>query len=127
MSSMDISASALTAHRQRLDLIATNLANAETTRTSTGGPYMRQQAVFNSDPAGGVTVSDVIRDSRPPRQVYQPGHPDANPDGYVAMPNVNVVEEMVDLVAATRSYEANLTVLNASKSMVRKALEIGRG
>jgi flagellar basal-body rod protein FlgC len=128
MSSIDVSASALAAQRLRLDLIASNLANAETTRTGEGdGPYKRMQAIFEAADDGGVTVRDVIADPRPPQLVYQPGHPDADANGYVAMPNVNTVEEMTDLVSATRSYEANVTALNASKAMTRKALEIGRG
>lgn len=128
MSSMDISASGLAAQRLRLDIIANNLANAETTRTPEGGPYRRLTPVFQTQPDGeGVTVTEVTTDPRPSRTIYQPGHPDADAKGYVQMPNVNTVEEMVDLVAATRSYEANVTALNASKSMVRKALEIGRG
>ncbi|MHB9130789.1 MAG: flagellar basal body rod protein FlgC [Armatimonadota bacterium] len=128
MSSIDISATGLAAQRRRLDLIAENLANAETTRTPEGGPYKRQVAVFTANgESGGVTVSEVVQDTRPSRNVYQPGHPDANAEGYVQMPNVNGIEEMVDLVSATRSYEANVTALNASKAMTRKALEIGRG
>lgn len=127
MSSIDTSASALAAQRLRLNLIANNLANVETTRTSDGdGPYQRLQAIFEASPDGGVIVREVLADPRPPQLVYQPGHPDADANGYVAMPNVNAVEEMTDLVAATRSYEANVTALNASKAMTRKALEIGR-
>ena len=128
MSSIDVSGSGLSAQRRRLDLIAENLANAETTRTPEGGPYRRQSPVFATDlMQGGVVVSDVVADPRPPRTVYQPGHPDADAAGYVRMPNVEVVEEMVDMISATRSYEANVTALNAAKSMTRKALEIGRG
>ncbi|MHB9025440.1 MAG: flagellar basal body rod protein FlgC [Armatimonadota bacterium] len=125
--SMDISASGLSAQRTRLDLIAENLANAETTRTPEGTPYKRRQAVFSLKPEeGGVEVSGIVEDARAPRLVYEPGHPDANAEGYVQFPNVNAVEEMIDLVSATRAYEANVTALNASKSMTRKALEIGR-
>ncbi len=128
MSSIETSASALTAQRLRMDLIANNLANAETTRTPDGGgPYQRMQAIFEAAADGGVVVREVQADPRPPQLVYQPGHPDADAHGYVAMPNVNTVEEMTDLIAATRSYEANVTALNASKAMTRKALEIGRG
>ncbi|HEX2949678.1 MAG TPA: flagellar basal body rod protein FlgC [Armatimonadota bacterium] len=128
MSSIDISASGLSAQRLRLDLIASNLANAETTRTSAGGPYKRLQAVFEAnDEDGGVRTADVVQDDRAPRLEYMPGHPDANAQGYVSMPNVNTVEEMVDMISATRSYEANVTALNASKAMTKKALEIGRG
>lgn len=128
MSSIDISASGLAAQRLRLDVIARNLANAETTRTPEGGPYKRLQAIFEADEEnGGVRTKEILQDPRAPRQVYMPGHPDANKQGYVEMPNVNTVEEMVDMISATRSYEANVTALNASKAMTKKALEIGRG
>jgi flagellar basal-body rod protein FlgC len=133
---MRISASGLTAERFRLDLIAGNLANINTTRTAEGGPFRRQTAVFAEElskaragmpVSAGVRVAGVARDGTPPQLVYDPGHPDANEDGYVAMPNINVINEMVDLITATRSYEANVTALNAYKSMFLKALEIGRG
>ena len=132
-SPLDISASGLSAQRRRMDTIAENIANAETTRTAQGGPYRRKQVVFQAIPTapggtgGGVTVTEVATDPRPPRLVYRPGHPDANAEGYVRMPNVNILEEMVDMVSATRSYEANVAALNAAKQMTRKALEIGRG
>ncbi|NLW07552.1 MAG: flagellar basal body rod protein FlgC [Clostridia bacterium] len=135
-----ISASGLTAERLRLDLIANNLANINTTRTDRGGPYRRQVAVFAekldkalgrskgpSAAAGrGVEVAAIVADNTPPRLVYDPAHPDAGDDGYVALPNIDVVMEMVDIIAATRAYEANVTVLNAAKAMSLKALEIGR-
>ncbi len=127
MSTFDISASGLAAQRVRLDVTANNLANAETTRTPQGGPYQRQQVVFEAGLREGVGVVQISPDSRPSQKAYRPGHPDADAEGYVQMPNVNAVEEMVDLVAATRSYEANVTALNASKGMIKKALEIGRG
>ena len=131
------SASALTAQRLRMDVISNNLANANSTRTADGGPYRRQMAVFESreefkrnldgkltkSPAG-VKVSRILQDEAPFRLVYDPGHPDANPDGYVAMPNVNTIQEMTDMISATRSYEANVTVINAIKGMAAKALEI---
>jgi len=128
MSSLDISASGLSAQRRRLEVIARNLANAETTRTPEGGPYRRQMVVFTEalDQAG-VQVAEVVDDPTPGKQIYEPGHPDANPQGYVTMPNVSVMTEMVDMIGATRSYEANVTALNATKSMIRKALELGRG
>jgi flagellar basal-body rod protein FlgC len=132
ISSFDVSASGLSAQRRRMDVIAQNIANAETTRTAAGGPYRRQQVVFEAAPetadgvGGGVTVTEVATDPRPPRLVYRPGHPDAGPDGYVRMPNVNILEEMVDMVSATRSYEANVAAIDAAKQMMRKALEIGR-
>lgn len=135
--SMAISASALTAERLRMDLIASNIANMNTTRTASGGPYRRKVAVFAEKleqamsrgrelTGSGVTVAKIVEDQSPPRLVYDPSHPDANQDGYVAMPNINVINEMVDLITATRAYEANVTVLNAGKTMALKALEIGR-
>lgn len=131
------SASALTAQRLRMDVISNNLANANSTRTAEGGPYRRQMAVFASreefkqDLAGrlaktpsGVKVTEIRHDDSPFRQVYDPGHPDANQDGYVLMPNVNTIQEMTDMISATRSYEANVTLINSVKSMAAKALEI---
>lgn len=141
-SSMDISSSALTAERTRMNLISSNLANANSTRTAEGGPYKRKDAVFASTPAAGsfksalqkasqispmgVEVVQVVEDQNPPRLQYDPSHPDADPQGYVAMPNVNVVEEMADMIAATRTYEANVTAVQAAKSMALKTLEISR-
>ena len=126
------SASALTAERLRMDLIANNIANVNTTRTPEGGPFQRQLAVLmprrGKDPnvGMGVRAVGIAQDNNPPRLVYDPGHPDANPEGYVAMPNVHVVTEMVDLITASRAYEANVTAINAAKEMAVKALEIGR-
>jgi len=125
--SIDLSATALSAQRQRMDVIAQNIANAETTRTPEGGPYRRQQVVFTLDDAGGVEVTEVVEDPRPPRLVYQPGHPDADAAGYVALPNVNLVEEMVDMISAMRSYEANVTAISAAKTMDQRALDLGSG
>ena len=141
-STLEISSSALRAQRMRLDAIASNLANANTTRTDAGGPYKRRDVVvvsqqidsnFGSTLAAmgeervrqGVKVVDVVEDERPPRLVFQPGHPDANDDGYVAFPNVNPVTEMVDLLTASRAYEANVQVVNATKRMSEAALRIG--
>lgn len=142
--SLDVSASALTAERTRMNLISNNLANANATRTADGGPYKRKDAVFatqqtkqsfseklekatkNGVPPEGVQVVEIIEDQRPPRLQFDPSHPDANQDGYVAMPNVNVVEEMADMMAATRAYEANVTAVQAAKSMALKTLEISR-
>lgn len=139
-----ISASALTAERLRMDVISNNIANANTTRTMDGGPYIRQRVVFapRFDPSPifaplsatmtqdglpvGVRVTGIEKDPSPPRMVYDPGHPDANTEGYVAYPNVNVVNEMVDLISATRAYEANITAFNATKSMALQALGIGK-
>ena len=127
MDAFDISASGLSAQRARLDLIAGNIANVETTRTPAGGPYRRVQAVFGSrENPGGVEVMGTTVDPRPPRMVYQPGHPDADAEGFVAYPNVNIVEEMVDLVSAKRSYEANAAAFNAAKAMAQRAIELGR-
>jgi flagellar basal-body rod protein FlgC len=144
---LEVSASGLTSERLRLDLIANNLANVNTTRTPDGGPYQRQMAVVASRPAetgsfgsaassspsastgaggNGVRVLGITRDSTPPVRKYDPAHPDADAAGYVLLPNVNVVTEMVDLISASRAYEANVTAMNAVKQMMLKALEIGR-
>lgn len=135
----DISATALTAERLRMDLISNNIANANTTRTKEGGPYTRKVPVFmevidevmNADgrmvsrPAG-VKVVRIKPDENPPRLVYDPSHPDANTDGYVLYPDINPVVEMVNLISASRSYEANVTAFNSAKDMYRAALDIGR-
>lgn len=136
--------SALDSQRQRLNIIAGNLANAESTRSPNGGPYIRRDVVFQTtsvdrpfhsvftsafqDPAepAGVRVTDIVQDDRPLRVVYEPGHPDADEKGYVHLPNVNPVEEMVNLISATRAYEANLAVLETGKTMALRALEMGR-
>jgi flagellar basal-body rod protein FlgC len=137
-----ISASGLRAQRLRMDVIAANLANAQSTRTPEGGPYRRRDVVLEATSAGesfedlltpggapsaAVRVARIVTDQHPPQLVFDPGHPDANADGYVAMPNVNVVTEMVDMMAATRAYEANVTALNATKRVLEAALDIGRG
>lgn len=144
--SFSINASALTAQRLRMDVISSNLANAETTRARIENgqavPYRRKTVVFtpqnesfegmlraqmNGESGGqGVRVAAVREDQSPLKRVYNPTHPDANAEGYVFMPNVDVTREMVDMLAATRSYEANVTAINASKAMIMKALEIGR-
>lgn len=129
-----VSASGLQAQRTRMNLIASNMANAHTTRTENGGPYKRKDAVFSTEPikaasAGwleGVKVADVVEDQTPPQMIYDPGHPDADKDGYVAMPNVSVIEEMANMMMASRAYEANVAVFNMSKTMIIKSLEIGR-
>ncbi|MBA1333848.1 MAG: Flagellar basal-body rod protein FlgC [Firmicutes bacterium] len=143
---LNISASGLTAQRLRMDVIAKNIANANTTRTENGLPYRRQVVVFEENSRdlpfseylsgesrklfprldGGVKVTAIKEDKSPYKVVYDPGHPDADQDGYVRMPNVDVVTEMVNMISATRAYEANVTALNATKSMAMKALEIGR-
>lgn len=129
--SLNTVASALTAQRLRMDTIAGNLANAQTTRTDKGGAYRREMVVFEAktartaDGAGtGVRVAGIIEDQSPLRMVYDPEHPDANPQGYVAFPNVNPVTEMTDMISATRSYEASITVAQAIKGAAAKAMEI---
>jgi flagellar basal-body rod protein FlgC len=135
-SSFDISASGISAQRTRMDVIANNIANADSTRTPEGGPYRRQRVTFRSvyDQAmgnravpAGVAVEGVSADPTDFQMVYDPGHPDADPSGYVKKPNVNVVEEMVDMISATRAYEANVTVMNATKSMIASGIELGKG
>lgn len=137
LSSLDISVSALTAQRMRMDVISQNVANATTTRTADGQPYRRRVVVMSERQApfasalnqargNGVVVSSIVEDASAFEYKYDPEHPDANEQGYVAMPNVDEVEEIIDLMSATRSYEANVTVLNATKSMAMKALELGR-
>ncbi|NBU21667.1 flagellar basal body rod protein FlgC [bacterium] len=141
-SSMRVSASGLDAQTKRMNTISSNIANAETTRTAQGGPYRKKDPVFAAqtdresfgeilqneldENVQAVQVVDIAEDEKPPRMVYNPGHPDANPEGYVAMPNVNPVEEMANMISAQRSYEANVTAMGAAKSMAQKALEIGR-
>lgn len=136
----DVSASALRAQRIRLDTISSNLANVETTSTPEGGPYKKKSVYFQSQSLSfkehldgnlrnsiqGVEVSKILEDQDEPQLVYNPSHPDAREDGYVAMPNVNVLKEMVDMTSATRAYEANTTVIKSAKRMALKALEIGR-
>lgn len=141
---IDISATGLTAERLRMDIISKNIANANTTRTSSGTPYRRQVPVFKEASShlsfseqlevakgkrqggNGVEVTAIKEDKTPFKKVYEPGHPDADENGYVQMPNVDIVSEMINMISATRAYEANVTSLNASKSMAMKALEIGR-
>jgi flagellar basal-body rod protein FlgC len=145
--SLDISASALSAERLRMDVTAENLANAQSTRTANGGPYRRKEVVLESTGGGGfagalasarasgassggadggVRVSGIVEDQTPNRLVYDPSHPDANAQGYVSMPNVNPVTEMVDLISASRSYEANVTAMQTSKQMFTKTLDLLR-
>ncbi|MDI6799980.1 MAG: flagellar basal body rod protein FlgC [Actinomycetota bacterium] len=124
-SSLDIGASGLTANRLWMDTISSNIANINTTRTAEGGPYKRQVVAFTpKGDSGGVRVSSISQYNGEPRLGYDPGHPDADTDGYVAMPDINIVIEMVNMVSATRAYEANVTVMSVAKSMFLKALEI---
>jgi flagellar basal-body rod protein FlgC len=140
-SALDISSSAMSAERTRMNLISSNLANANSTRTAEGGPYKRKDAVFTATPLAGtftnamnqansrlsrVDVTGIVEDSSSPRMQYDPTHPDADVKGYVALPNVNVIEEMADMISATRTYEANVTAAQAAKSMALKTLELGR-
>jgi flagellar basal-body rod protein FlgC len=142
--SFNISASGLTAQRLRMDIISDNISNVNTTRTSDGGPYRRKVPVFaekkssfndllhnkmssGDDVGGGVRVSAITEDQSPFRMVYKPQHPDANQEGYVAKPNVNITTEMVDMISASRAYEANVTALNTSKKMIMQGLKIGQG
>jgi len=140
---LDIGASALTAQRLRMDTISQNIANANTTRTEDGTPYRRRLVVFQERSQGipfseylsassreryigkGVKVAAVVEDASDFKRVYDPGHPDADEEGYVAMPNVDIITEMVNMISATRAYEANVTSINTTKSMALKALEIG--
>lgn len=130
---LNISASGLEAQRVRMNIIAGNLANAHSTHSPEGGPYRRKDVVFSEvldsmsgSGSGKVNVSEVIEDQRPFQVVYDPQHPDANAEGYVQLPNVNLLEEMVNMISASRAYEANVTTISSAKSMAQKALEIGR-
>ena len=142
LTSLKISSSGLAANKKRMAAISSNIANAETTRTAEGGPYRRKEVVFGSEPAREtfseilegeldekaqtVQATEVISTNRPPILKYNPSHPDANEQGYVAMPNINVMEEMANMISASRAYEANINAMNTTKSMAMKALEIGR-
>lgn len=140
---LEISGSALSAERQRAEVVSSNMANAETTSTPEGGPYRRKEVVFSSTPqssfrmmfarAGGnlpmlappsVRVSQVVEDPTPPVMRYEPGNPDANAQGYVAYPNINPVQEMADLMDSVRAYQLNASAVNASKQMISGAIEI---
>lgn len=143
-SAFDISASGMTAQRLRMDTISQNIANVNTTKTENGTPYRRKTVLFQERTqdvpfseflsqsskeqiaGSGVRVTKIVEDQTPFKKVYEPGNPQADKDGYVQMPNVDTVTEMVDMISATRSFEANVTALNATKSMMMKALEIGK-
>jgi flagellar basal-body rod protein FlgC len=128
---LNTSATGLSAQRIRINIIANNLANANTTKTDNGEPYRRKDLVFKEvlegEYKGGVKVDRIVEDKKPYVLKYEPGHPDANEEGYVQYPNVNPTEEMVNMIEASRSYEANVTVLNTAKQLAMRALEIGRG
>jgi len=141
---LSVSGSGLSAERLRMDVTAENLANAQTTRTASGGPYRRKvvtlqeagggfdtalaaaSSVQSGSAPGGVEVAGIAEDTTPDRMVYDPGHPDADANGYVKMPNVNPVSEMVDLISSSRAYEADVTAMQAAKSMFSKTLDILR-
>ncbi len=143
--SLDVSASALSAERIRMNVISSNLANAQTTRTPEGGPYRRKDPVFEAQagssfesalkgamggamdvPLHKVKVTEIVSDPKAPKLIHQPNHPDADAEGNVAYPNINTMEEMVNLITSSRTFEANVTAINVSKNMMMKALEIGR-
>lgn len=154
LSALNISASGMTAERMRLDVVSENISNLKTTRTEDGGPYKRKMVVFETvkernfqdvlngaargvrgrngqkigsiGAAGGVRVAEIVEDDRDFKPVYDPLHPDADVDGYVMMPNIDLVKETIDGMSASRGYDANLTAFNAIKAMASKALEIGR-
>jgi flagellar basal-body rod protein FlgC len=141
LNTMDIAGSGLTAQKTRIEILTQNLVNSETTRTEDGGPYRRKMVVFQEKEGGkfgnylqramgessqGVRVASIIEDDRPLKPVYDPTHPDADLNGYVWMPNVDKVKEMSDMLSATRAYQANITAVNAIKSMATQALQIGK-
>jgi flagellar basal-body rod protein FlgC len=138
ISGIDVTAGALNAQKTRLDIVAQNIANAQTTRTASGGAYQRQIVSFESElvrrtggalagaPLQSVRVGNISADRTPGQQVYNPQHPDAGPDGMVTMPNVNLSYEMVDLITASRAYEANLSIVKNSREMAMKTLSIGK-
>ena len=150
LSSIDVVASGLTAQQLRLDIVAENVTNSQTTRTENGGAYRRKMVEFQAQDGrdsfrlamaraangmapttphnneGGVKVTRIVEDPSPLKLVFDPTHPDANEDGYVEMPNVDMVKEMTDAMAATQAYSANVTMLNTLKSVISKGLEIGR-
>lgn len=137
--SLNVSASGLTAERLRMDVISENIANANTTRTASGMPYRRKVVTFETkgesfsnhfnremNELKGVEVTKISEDQSPFKKVYEPGHPDANEEGYVLKPNVEIVNEMANMISATRAYEANVTAINNTKNMAQSALNIGR-
>ena len=141
LTSLKISSSGISANKKRMAAISSNIANAQTTRTAEGGPYRKKEVVFGSEPAREsfseilegeidaqaqeVHATEVVSTDKPPIMKYEPNNPDANEQGYVAYPNINVMEEMANMISASRSYEANINVMNTTKNMAMKALEIG--
>ena len=142
MTAMKIGSSGLTVQRKRIETISSNMANSETTRTPEGGPYRRKDLIITALPLQTefgyqldqemaeklrkVTVTDIVEDQNEPRMQFDPDHPDANELGYVAYPNIDLMSEMVDLMTASRSYEANVTTINAAKSLALRAIDLGR-
>jgi len=142
LDSMNVSATGLRAQKIRMNVIANNIANVDTTRTPEGGPFKRKDVVFVSSDSNdfnllisnkkdftlpkGVQIIDIVNDKNPTKLVYKPGHPDANAEGYVNMPNINPVVEMINMISATRAYEANLSVISSARNMVMRTLDIGR-
>ena len=140
LTTMKIGGSALKAQRTRMNAIGTNIANIDTTRTPEGGPFRKREVIFQSTTRGfadelsasqrdgiaGVEVTGIRTDPSPPRMIYNPGHPDADNAGMVAMPNIDLMEEVADMMSASRAYEANVTVIRSAKRMALKALEIGQ-
>lgn len=142
LSALSVSASGMSAQRARTEVLVENLANADTTRTPEGGPYRRKDVVFTTDSASsdfssefenqlgasgtGVRVAGVVSDTQEPEKRYMPGHPDADADGYVAFPRMNPAEDMVDLLNASRSYQANVSAISAVKDMIQKSMELFR-
>ena len=141
LTTLKISSSGVAAQKKRMATISSNISNAQTTRTAEGGPYRKKEVVFGSEPARdsfseilegeidaqaqAVHATEVVSTDKPPILKYEPNHPDANEQGYVAYPNLNVMEEMANMISASRAYEANINVMNTTKSMAMKALEIG--
>ena len=141
-STISVSASGLSAQRERAEVLVENIANAHTTRTAQGGPYRRRDVVFQAEPvsspfssifesqlgaqANGVAVSDIVVDNSEPDRRYMPGHPDADKDGYVAFPKVNPAEDMVDLLGASRAYQANVSAISAIKDMIQRSIDLFR-
>ncbi|HZT40519.1 MAG TPA: flagellar basal body rod protein FlgC [Bryobacteraceae bacterium] len=138
-SSLSVSASGMAAQRTRAELLVENMANSETTRTPEGGPYRRKDAVFTAadqtspfsavfqnELGTGVQVAEIVEDQSEPERRYMPGHPDADPDGYVAFPKINPAEDMVDLMGASRGYAANVAAMNAIKDMINRSIDLMR-
>jgi flagellar basal-body rod protein FlgC len=139
---LTVSASGMTAERQRAEVLVENIANADTTRTATGGPYRRQDVVFQSQDitspfssvfdtemstqGTGVAISQIVTDNSEPDRRYMPGHPDADENGYVAYPRINPAEDMVDLLGASRSYQANVSAIAAVKDMIQRSIDLFR-